>query len=438
MSAATEPHRPPSPDHLPIRHGGPSDDRTTQRRGHSVRRAPRPHPPRQRALVPRAAGAGRAQRGDRAVRRPGLRRPGLLRRRDSHPPPRRPGGRRPPLQQLSHHHALLAVAGLPADGSQPPRGRHAHAVQHRLRVAERPGAYQPPGRPDVRSAARRRLQHLRRRQVARGADASGDRCRPLRGVAPGAGLQPVLRLHERCHRPLPPRTVPGQPRGGPSGATRRRLPPHRGPRGPGYRLHRRPHRPPSGRPFLLLRPAGGRPLPPPRPGGVHGSGAGSLRRRLGRRPPRSLRAPAGRRRHPFGHRTAAGQPWRAAVGIPQRSRAAGGGAPGRGLCRLHRTHRRRTRSAAGVPERHRAPGEHAGHRDLRQRGRHGGGPPRDVQRHPVLQRHARGLRAHTGRPRRHRRPAGRQPLRPPAGRRPRTRPDAGTNTTPTAAGSATP
>ena len=126
------------------------------------------------AVVGAAAGAPRAEaaeRRDRAVRRHGIRQLRLLRVVDRDAEPRRAGGGRAALLELPRDAAVLADAGVAADGSQPPRG----------------------GDADDRQLPRRRVpEHARGGDEARGdagGDAAGGGLRDLRAgqVAPESG-----------------------------------------------------------------------------------------------------------------------------------------------------------------------------------------------------------------------------------------------------------
>ena len=80
-------------------------------------------------------------------------------------------------------------------------------------------------------AARRRLQHLRGRQVAPHPPLGDDRIGPVRPLAHRARVRALLRLPRGRHQPVGARPAGArQPARRPAPQRRRRLPPHRGPR----------------------------------------------------------------------------------------------------------------------------------------------------------------------------------------------------------------
>ena len=113
-------------------------------------------------------------------RRPGLLRPGLLRRRDPDAEPRRAGRGRAAVHAVLQHGAVLAVAGGAAHGLLRPAGPARHGAGRDR--AERPA---PPevGEAAARDAPAARLSVVPLGQVARRRDAAGRRVRPL--VLPG-------------------------------------------------------------------------------------------------------------------------------------------------------------------------------------------------------------------------------------------------------------
>ena len=188
-----------------------------------------------------AVGAdGRAERGDGAARRRRVRPVRLLRVGHRHADVRPTGRRRAALQQLPHDRAVLADARLPADRSQPPRQRDGADRRVRLRLPRLRRDDAEGQRVPVRGPRPQRLRHVRRRQVAPGAGSGdGDGSVP-RALAARPRLRPVLRVPRRRDRPVPPRPGARQPPGRPAAHAGGGLPPHRGPRRPGDRLHRRP------------------------------------------------------------------------------------------------------------------------------------------------------------------------------------------------------
>ena len=124
-----------------------------------------------------------------------------------HRPPRR---RRPALHRLPHHRAVLADARRAADRPQPPRRRHARRVELEHRLPAHARRHQPARRDGRRAAARPRLRHLRRRQVAPGADGGVLGRRPAHQLAAAEGLRPLLRVPAGRDRPVPPRADPRQ------------------------------------------------------------------------------------------------------------------------------------------------------------------------------------------------------------------------------------
>ena len=84
---------------------------------------------------------------------------------------------RPALQPLPRHRALLADPRLPAHRPQPPRRRHGLPHRHPDRPARLQRAHPAQRRDAAAPAARRRLQHLRGRQVAPDAALGADRPR---------------------------------------------------------------------------------------------------------------------------------------------------------------------------------------------------------------------------------------------------------------------
>ncbi len=243
----------------------------------------------------RAPRRRRTRRGGDPARRPRLRPPRLLRLRPRHPPHRPSCRRRAALHELPRHAAVLADPRRAADRPQPPRGGHACPVELRQRLPAHARPHQRPRCDHRRGAARRRLRHLRGRQVAPVPHGAGIRRRTVRAVAHTTRLRPLLRLPRGRDRPVPPRAHLRQPPCRRLRRARGRLPPVRGPGGPSDRVPPRQRLDPP-RPAVpdlpLLR---GDPRAAPGSRGVPRPVARPLRRGLGRRA-RAVARPTARAR----------------------------------------------------------------------------------------------------------------------------------------------
>ena len=129
----------------------------------------------------------------RGPRRRRVRRPRLLRLGDRHADDRPARGRRAALHQLPRDAAVLTHPGVPADRTEPPLGRHAHAV------ANCDTGF-PSGRGHVTQAAGPSPRSCATPATTRCASASGTSRRP-------------------STRPLPVRTTSGRSGGASSGTT---------------------------------------------------------------------------------------------------------------------------------------------------------------------------------------------------------------------------
>ena len=124
------------------------------------------------AVVADAAGrARRHQRRDDRARRHRLRPLRLLRLRARHADDRPARRRRPALHRLPHHRPVLAVAGRACSpGATTTPSACAACRNWNTGFPHMRGGITPAGGDRRRAAARPRLRHLRRRQVAPGAD----------------------------------------------------------------------------------------------------------------------------------------------------------------------------------------------------------------------------------------------------------------------------
>ncbi len=220
---------------------------------------------------------------------------------------------------------------------------------------------------------------------------------------------------------------------------RGRLPPRRRPRRPGSVVHprRQGHRPRQALLPLLRAVRGSRAAP--RAEGVGRQVPGHVRHGL-RGHPRGDPGPSeGARSAPRGHRALAHQPPRrarlhqrrrqalaaarhgAALGFPQRRRAAAVRPDGGGVRGLRRLLRRPARANPRLPRGVGPARQHPDRRDLRQRRQRRGRPQRHVQRVGVLQRRPVVDRAEPGPHRRARHAGIEQPLLHRAGPGPSTR-----------------
>ncbi len=337
-------------------------------RGHDgtrrVRRCDRTRPLGVDPVVARSATrpARQPQCRDHRPRRRGVRPAGMLRIRHRHTRARRPGRRRPALHELPHHLVVLTHPRLCPDGPQPPLQRHGADRRARHRV---PGLRLPHPevqRPVVGGAARARLRHLGRGQVAPHPRRRVPRGRPPHTLAAGPGLRALLRLHGGRDAPVRPRPRGGQPPDPSATTPPGRLPPHRGPRRPRRRAREGPA---SGRPrqavlpLLLPRRV---PRPAPSPPALDRAVPGRVRRRLGRVAPRHAGPPAAVRCPASRHRVVPAPRLGAGVGL----------AVGRGPTPLRPLHG----GVRGVPEPHRPlhrTPSRLSRGDRRPRQHHGGG-----------------------------------------------------------------
>ena len=366
-----------------------------------------------------------AQRAGHSVRRRGLRRPGLLRFGHPHPGHRRAGRARCAPDRLPHHGDVLDHPGGAAHRLQPPPGGHGLPGQLRQRLSRLPRQDGRRGRHAARDAAPAWLCQLHAGQVACH-PAERDRAhRPLRRLAAGPRLRPLLRLHGRRDRPVRARAgsrqhaaVGARHRGG---QLRERLPPDGRPGRPGAAL---PVRPP-GRPArqALADVAGARRLPCAAPGA--GRADPPQRRRVRPRLGRRAGAPAGQATGD-GHRAArrhaaSAQRRRAGLGGP-RADAAGADDPAAG--RLRRDAgpcRPADRPLAGPSGGQRPARRHPRDGAVRQRRQPGGRAAGFRQRDGAVQPAARAAGPEAGAHRRHRRAPTRTRTSPGAGRCARTR-----------------
>ena len=282
-----------------------------------------------------------ARRAERSVHRAGrhrLRAVRLLRLADQHPQPGPAGEERASLHQHAHHGAVLAVAVVHADRAQPPLQRH--GVHHRG-VDGLPGLQRCDPvreRVPVRDAAAARLCHVLRRQVAPDARGTDQRGRPLRPLAAGSRLRPLLRLPRRRHPSVLSRPGLRQPSGRAAEDAGGGLPPHRRSGRQGDRVHRRPQAGRARQAVLPVLRDGRQPCAAPGAQGMGRQVQGQVRRRLGRLPREGVRAAEGTRHRGRGRGAVAARPRRAAMGRAVRRRAPAlrphdGGV--RGLLRAH-------------------------------------------------------------------------------------------------------
>ena len=355
-----------------------------------------------------AVGAGRrAERGDGAARRRRLRPVRLLRLGHRHADVRPPGRRRAALQQLPHDRAVLADARLPADRSQPPRQRDGADRRVRLRLPRLRRHDAQGQRVPVRGPRAQRLRHVRRRQVAPGAGA-GDGDGGVQGaLAARPRLRALLRVPRRRDRPVPPGPRARQPPDRPAAHAGGRLPPHRGPRRPGDRLHQGPPRDVRRATVLPVLRAGRVPCAAPGAQPVPGALPRSLRPGLGPVARGGVRPPAGVRPAPRRHAPQRAAGVGGAVGLARRRRAAAVRADDGGVRRVPRAHRRAGRSGRRLHRVARRARQHGRAGDERQRRQRRGRAEGIVQRELLLQhgaREPRGEPAADRRPRRARTP----------------------------------
>ena len=223
-------------------------------------------------------------------------------------------GQRPALHQLPHHRAVLADARGAADRPQPSLGRHARArqLEHRLSELHRHGDEER--RHHRRDAAADRLLHLRRRQVAPDADGADLARRPVRPVAAGARVRPLLRLPRGRDRPVasgPHLRQPSDQAAEDAGAG---LSPERGPGRPGDRHGARQKVAVAGKAVLPLSRVRRHACAASGAEGISRQVSRQVRRRLGCGAPAVVRAAEAARHHSAGHRACAAQSRRRAVG----------------------------------------------------------------------------------------------------------------------------
>ncbi len=256
----------------------------------------------------------RAERSVHRVGRHRLRAVRLLRLADQHPQPGPAGAERASLHEHAHHGAVLAVAVLHAHRAQPPLQRH--GVHHRG-VDGLPGFQRCDSvreRIPVRDAAPPRLCHVLRRQMA--PDPGGtDQCgRPLRPLATGSRVRPLLRLPRRRHPSVLSRPGLRQPPGRAAEDARGGLSPHRRSGRQGHRVHRRPQTGRARQTVLPLLRDGRQPCATPGAQGMGRQVQGQVRRRLGRLPRKGVRATKGTGHRRRGRGAVATRPRRAAMG----------------------------------------------------------------------------------------------------------------------------
>ena len=146
-----------------------------------------------------ALDTGRAERLVHRVGRHRLRAVRLLRLADQHPQPGPAGAERASLYEHAHHGAVLAVAVMHAHRAQP--SFQWHGVHHRG-VNRLPGFQRCDSvreRIPVRDAAPPRLCDVLRRQMAPDPGGTDQRGRPLRSLAAGSRVRPLLRLPRWRH-----------------------------------------------------------------------------------------------------------------------------------------------------------------------------------------------------------------------------------------------
>ena len=291
-----------------------------------------------------------------------------------------------PEHAMAHHRPVFAEPVVPVDRPQP------HPQQHGVhhggcdRVPERQRHDSTGERHAVRDPRRRRLEHLRGRQVAPVSGSGDEPGRVAPQLADRERVRAVLRVPGRRDEPVVSGSGPRQPSGGAAGVAGGGLPLHRGHHRQGAGVHQGRERRRAGEAFLpVLRARGGaraasraqgvdRPVPRAVRSGVRGDA------RTDPGPTEGARAHSGR------HRAATGQPGRdaadahrpgrqavphhglhQALGFPRRRREASVRPHGRGLRRVPRTRRPPHRAVAGLSGRRRHAREHDGNRGLRQR-----------------------------------------------------------------------
>ncbi len=249
-----------------------------------VRGVDRPDVRRVEGVVAAAAGDARrcAERGRRLAGRRRIRPVRVLRVRHRNAVLRPVGRRRAAVRELPHHRVVLADEGLPAHGPQPPFERHGSGGRARGRLPRLQLDHPEGERVPLRDPPRGRLRDVRGRQVAPHAGHRDGCGQPSRQVAARPWVRPVLRLHGRRDRPVPPRARVGQPADRAAPHARGGVPPHRGPRRPRHPLHVRPARRVTRPAVLPVVHARRVPRPAPGAGELHRSVPRPVRPRLGR------------------------------------------------------------------------------------------------------------------------------------------------------------
>ena len=238
--------------------------------------------------------------------------------------------------RYANYHAtpLCSPTRACSERAQPPRGRGGRPGRAVDGLPRLPRHGRPrPGVP-ARHPARRRVQHVRGRQVAPQPAHRDVERGPLPHVAARPGLRALLRVHGGRHQPVVPRPGAGQHAHPAAGRARGRLPPQRRPRRPRHpddqgRARRRPRQ----AVLPLLRPRRG-PRPPPRRARVDRALPGALRPGVGRLPRRGVRPAGGRRRRPEPRPAVRARPRRARLGRPRPRRPAHVRPPDGGLRRV--------------------------------------------------------------------------------------------------------
>ena len=284
------------------------------------------------------AAQARAERAAHHDRRPGLRRVGHVRRRDSDSGDgsHREGGAA--LHAVPLHGALLADARGAHHRPQPPLGR---LWCHRRNVHRLPGVrlgHRARERHDRNHSPGQRLRHLLVRQEPQHAHLPVQRGRTFRPVAGRHGVPVFLRFHGRRDRPVDAVPVPEHDAHLPVGR-QDRLQPHHRHGGRGDQVHEQPQCGRTREAVLRLLRARRHPLAAPAEEGVDRQVQGQVRHGLREAARPDLRQPEAPRRDPGEHpaHAVAGRP--AEVGLafrrPQEDLCARGG----GVCRLRRVHR---------------------------------------------------------------------------------------------------
>ncbi len=303
---------------------------------------------RQDAAALRGQGArGRAERGDRADRRPGLRRHQHLRRPDPTPTLDRLASNG--LRYNNFHTTALSSPTRAALKS----GRNHHTVNMGFiteMATGMPGATgQMPSsdRAAGRDAAPERLRHGRLRQVARDRGVGGQRRRPVRPLADAPGLRQVLRLPRRRDQPVGAVPLRRHRRG--RAAERPELPLHDRHDREGAGLDQVPEGADARQAVLRLLRARRHARAAPRAQGVDRQVEGQVRPGLGQDPRGDAGAADRDGRRAGGHEAGAEAAGDQGLGHALGRREAPVRAPGRGVRRLRRVHRPRDRPHARRP-----------------------------------------------------------------------------------------